>query len=141
MRRSNARTHSPSPHLAYLRASAPEPMATPLLHLPAHVGYPIRNTLLTQCLVNPTIRLDLSTYDTNALNAIEAGANSAPYLGNEVLRNDLNLDTELRSSNILTRFFIGGGVAELEPGVNLLRDGRAWERVSNTVLLNAIRMA
>jgi hypothetical protein len=45
-------------------------------------------------------RLDLSTYDTDALNAIEAVANSAPYLGNEVLRNDLILDTELRSSNI-----------------------------------------
>jgi hypothetical protein len=32
-------------------------------------------------------------------------------------------------------------VAELEPGINLLRDRRAWERVSNTVFFNAIRMA
>jgi hypothetical protein len=32
-------------------------------------------------------------------------------------------------------------VAELEPGINLLRDGRAWERVSNTVFFSAIRMA
>jgi hypothetical protein len=86
-------------------------------------------------------RLDLSTYDTDALHAIEVVANSAPYLGNEVLRNDLILDTELRSSNILTHFFIGGGVAELEPGVNLLRNGRAWGRVSNEVFFNAIRMA
>jgi hypothetical protein len=31
MRRSNARTHPPSPHLASLRALAPEPMPTPLL--------------------------------------------------------------------------------------------------------------
>jgi hypothetical protein len=86
-------------------------------------------------------RLDLSTYNTEVLNAIEAVANSAPYLGDSVLRNDLILDTELRSSNILTHFFIGGGVAELELGVNLLRDGRAWERVSNEVFFHAIRMA
>ncbi len=32
-------------------------------------------------------------------------------------------------------------MAERVPGINLLRDGRAWERVSNTVFSNAIRMA
>ncbi len=32
-------------------------------------------------------------------------------------------------------------MAELEPGINLLRNGRAWERVSNEVFFNAIRMA
>ncbi len=84
---------------------------------------------------------DLGTYDFRSLNAIEAVANSPPYLGNEVFRNDLILDTELRTSNTLTHFFIDGGVAELQPGFNLLRDERAWERVSNTVFFNAIRMA
>ncbi len=29
----------------------------------------------------------------------------------------------------------------MEPGINLLRDERAWEKVSNTVFFNAIRMA
>jgi hypothetical protein len=56
---------------------------------------------------------DLGTYDFRPLNAIEAVANSAPHLGNEVFRNDLILDTELRTSNALTHFFIDGGVAEL----------------------------
>ncbi len=84
---------------------------------------------------------DLGTYDYRSLNAIEAAANSSPYLGNVVYRNDLILDTELRTSNVLTHFFIDGGVAELQPGFNLLRDERAWERVSNTVFFNAIRMA
>jgi hypothetical protein len=32
-------------------------------------------------------------------------------------------------------------VLKLEPGINLLRNGRAWERVSNEVFFNAIRMA
>ncbi len=32
-------------------------------------------------------------------------------------------------------------MAELQLGFNLLRDERAWERVSNTVFFNAIRMA
>jgi hypothetical protein len=67
----------------------------------------------------------LGTYDFSSLNAIEAVANSAPYLGNEVFRNDLILDTELCTSNALTHFFIDGGVAELQPGFNLLRDERA----------------
>jgi hypothetical protein len=84
---------------------------------------------------------DLRAYNYGSLNAIEAAANSVPYLGNVVYRNDLILDTELRSSNILTHFFIDGGVAELQPGFNLIRDKRAWERVSNTVFFNAIRMA
>jgi hypothetical protein len=86
-------------------------------------------------------KIDLETYDFRSLNAIEAVANSAPYLGNEVLRNELILDTELRTNNVLTHFFIERGVAELQPGLNLLRDERAWERVSNTVFFNAIRMA
>jgi hypothetical protein len=85
---------------------------------------------------------DLGTYDfSRSLNAIEAVANSDPYLGNDVFRSDLILDTELRTSNALTHFFIDGGVAELQPGFNLLCDERAWERVSNTVFFNAIRMA
>ncbi len=32
-------------------------------------------------------------------------------------------------------------MAELQPGFNLLRDERAWERVFNTVFFNATRMA
>ncbi len=52
--RSNARAHPLSTLLAFLRAVALELMPTPLLHLPAHVGCPIRNALLTQSLVNPT---------------------------------------------------------------------------------------
>ncbi len=51
MRRSNARIHFLSPHLASLRASALG--STYLPYLSAHVGYPSRNTLLTQCLVDP----------------------------------------------------------------------------------------
>jgi hypothetical protein len=84
---------------------------------------------------------DLGAYDGKALDAIEAVANSASYLGDEAYRNDLILDTELRSSNVLTHFFRDEGVAELQPGFNLLRDERAWEKVSNTVFFNAIRMA
>jgi hypothetical protein len=84
---------------------------------------------------------DLGAYDGKALDAIEAVANSAPYLGDEAYRNALILDTELRSSNVLTHFFRDGGVVELQPGFNLLRDERAWEKVSNTVFFNAIRMA
>jgi hypothetical protein len=68
----------------------------------------------------------LGAYDYRSLNAIETVANSVPYLGNEVFCNDLLLDTELRTSNTLTHFFIDGGVAELQPGFNLLRDERAW---------------
>jgi hypothetical protein len=69
-------------------------------------------------------------------------ANSAPYLVDISRRNDLILDTELRTSNALTTFFRGGrGVTELQPGCNLLRNDRAWEGVSNTVFFNAIRMA
>jgi hypothetical protein len=56
---------------------------------------------------------DLGSYDYRSLNDIEAVANSAPYLGNEVFRNDLILDTELRTSNALAHFFIDGRVAEL----------------------------
>jgi hypothetical protein len=63
---------------------------------------------------------DLGTYDFKLLNAIEAVANSAPYLGNEVYRNDLILDNELRTSTALTCFFLDGEVAELQPGFNLL---------------------
>jgi hypothetical protein len=86
---------------------------------------------------------DLGSYDYRSLNAIEAVANSALYLGNEkVFRNDLILDTtELRTSNALTHFFIDGEVAELQPGFNRLRDERVWEKVSNTVFFNAIRMS
>jgi hypothetical protein len=85
---------------------------------------------------------DLGGYDRTALSAIEAVANSAPYLGEEAYRNDFILDTELRTtSNALTHFFIDGGVAELQPGFNLLRDERAWEKVSKVVFFNAIRMA
>jgi hypothetical protein len=58
------------------------------------------------------------------LNAIEPVANSAPYLGKEVYRNDLILDNELRTSTALTCFFLDGEVAELQPGFNLLRDER-----------------
>jgi hypothetical protein len=42
---------------------------------------------------------DLGSFDFKLLNAIEAVANSAPYLGNEVFRNDLILDNKLRTSN------------------------------------------
>ncbi len=85
---------------------------------------------------------DLDDYDFKLLDAIESVANnSAPYLGNAVYRNDLILDNELRTSTVLTCFFLDGEVAELQPGSNLLRDERAWERVPNTVFFNAIRMA
>jgi hypothetical protein len=84
---------------------------------------------------------ELVAFDLKLLNAIEAMANSAPNLGNEVFRNNLILDNELRTSTALTYFFIDGEVAELQQGFNLLRDERAWERVSNTVFFNAIRMA
>ncbi len=43
---------------------------------------------------------DLGTYDFQLLNVIEAVANSLPYLGNEVFRNDLILDNELRTSTV-----------------------------------------
>jgi hypothetical protein len=52
---------------------------------------------------------DLGAFDFRSLNAIEAVANSAPYLGNVVFRNDL-----IRTA--LTHFFIDGEVAELQPG-------------------------
>ncbi len=84
---------------------------------------------------------DLGAYDFKLLNAIEFVANSAPYLGNEVFRNDLILDNELRTSTALTCFFLDGGVTELQPGFNLLRDEHAWRRVPNGVFFNAIRMA
>jgi hypothetical protein len=84
---------------------------------------------------------DLGTYDFRLLNAIESMANSAPYLGKEVFRNDLILDNELRTSTALTCFFLDGEVTELQPGFNLLRDEHAWKRVPNTVFFNAIRMA
>jgi hypothetical protein len=42
---------------------------------------------------------DLGSFDLKLLNAIEAVANCAPYLGNEVSRNDLMLNNELRTSN------------------------------------------
>jgi hypothetical protein len=84
---------------------------------------------------------DLRTYDSGSLTAIKAIANSVSYNGNVVYRNDLILDTELRTSNILTQFFIDGGVAELQPGCNLRRDERGWESVSNQVFFNAIRVA
>jgi hypothetical protein len=67
-------------------------------------------------------KYDLSTYDLQVLNAIESVANSAPYLGNESYRNDLILDNELRTSTVLTCFFLDGEVTELQPGFNLLRD-------------------
>jgi hypothetical protein len=66
---------------------------------------------------------DLGTYDSKLLNAIKTMANSAPYLGNAVFRNDLILDNELRTSNTLTCFFLDGGVTELQPGFNLLDNG------------------
>ncbi len=84
---------------------------------------------------------DLGAYDFKFLNAIESIANSYPYLGNAVYRNDLTLDNEHRTSTALTCFFLDGEVAELQPGFNLLRDERAWERVPNTAFFNAIRMA
>ncbi len=84
---------------------------------------------------------DLGSYDFKLLNAIEAVANGAPYLGNEVFRNDLILDNELRTSTALTCFFIDGEVTELQPDFNLLCGERAWQRVSNTVFFNAVRMA
>ncbi len=69
-------------------------------------------------------------------------ANSAPYLGDVSHRNDLILDTELRTSNALTTFFRDRGVTELQPGYDLSRSDRAWEGVFNTVVFfNAISMA
>ncbi len=69
----------------------------------------------------------LSTYEFKLLNAIESVANSAPYLGNEVFRNDLILDNELRTSTALTCFFLDGEVTVLQPGFNLLKDEHAWK--------------
>ncbi len=85
---------------------------------------------------------DLGPYGFQLLNAIESVANSLPYLGNEVFRNDLILDNELKTSTALTCFFLDGGVVtEVQPGFNLLRDEYAWKRVPNNVFFNAIRMA
>ncbi len=86
-------------------------------------------------------KLDLSACDFTLLQRIETVANSLPYLGNEVFRNDLILDSELRTSTALTCFFLDGGVTVLQPGFNLLRDEYDWKRVPNNVFFNAIRMA
>jgi hypothetical protein len=83
----------------------------------------------------------LGPFDRKLLNSFEAVANSAPYLGNISFRNDLILDTELRTSNALTIFFRNGGVIVLEPGYDLSQRDRAWMGVTNTVFFNAIRMA
>ncbi len=85
-------------------------------------------------------KLDLGACVFPLLHGIESVANSLPYLGNEVFRNDLILDSELRTSTALTCFFLDGGVTELQPGFNLLRDEYAWKRVPNNVFFNAIRM-
>jgi hypothetical protein len=87
------------------------------------------------------IKHGLRTYRLGSLAAIEAIANSVAYNGNVAYRNDLILDTELRTSNILTQYFIDGGVAELQPGYNLRRDEQGWKAVSNQVFFNAIRVA
>jgi hypothetical protein len=50
---------------------------------------------------------DLGKFDYQLLNDIEAVANSAPYRGDIGHRNELTLDTELRTSNALTNFFLG----------------------------------
>jgi hypothetical protein len=84
---------------------------------------------------------DLGSYDTTLLTQIEIIANSHPYLGEIVWRNDLILDNELRTSRTLTCFFLDGGVTVLQPGFSLLDDEHAWKRVQNTVFFNAIRMA
>jgi hypothetical protein len=86
-------------------------------------------------------KLDLSACDFTLLQGIESVANSLPYLGNEIFRNDLILDSELRTITALTCFFLDGGVTELQPGFNLLRDKYAWKKVPNNVFFNAIRMA
>jgi hypothetical protein len=67
-------------------------------------------------------KLDLGACDFQLLNEIESVGNSLPYLGNEVFRNDLILDSELRTSTALACFFLDGEVTELQPGFNLLRD-------------------
>jgi hypothetical protein len=84
---------------------------------------------------------DLGSFDYQLLNAIEAIADSHPYLGDIGHRNDLILDTELRNSNALTHFFKMGEISVLQLGYDLAVNGRAWERVPNTVFFNAIRMA
>ncbi len=56
-------------------------------------------------------------------------------------RNDLVIDTELRTSNALTIFFRNGGVIELQPGWDLSQRDRAWMEVTNIVFFNAIRIA
>jgi hypothetical protein len=100
-----------------------------------HAAYslPVPNRQLT--------KHDLRTYGTGSLAAIKAIANSVLYNGNVAYRNDLILDHELRTSNILTQFFIDWGVAELQPGCNLRRDEQGWKAVSNQVFFNAIRVA
>jgi hypothetical protein len=84
---------------------------------------------------------DLGTYDTDLLTEIETIANSHPYLGEIVWRNDLILDNELRTSRTLTCFFLDAGITVLQPGFNLLNDKHAWKRVSSAVFFHAIRMA
>ena len=84
---------------------------------------------------------DLGSFDRKHLNSIEAVAKSAPYLESIRFRNDLILDTELRTSNALTIFFRNGGVIELGPGYDLSQRDRAWMGVTNTVFFNAIHMA
>ncbi len=70
---------------------------------------------------------DLESFDRKLLNSIKAVAKSAPYLENIRFRNDLILDTELRTSNALTIFFRNGGVIELGLSTTFLNaTERGW---------------
>ncbi len=84
---------------------------------------------------------DLGACDTDLLTEIETMANSHPYLGEIVWRNDLILDNELRTSRTLTCFFLDGGITVLQTGFSLLNDQYVWKRVPNAVFFHAIRMA
>jgi hypothetical protein len=105
----------------------------PLLREMVSYSLPVRLNRLTKS--------DLGSFDRKLLNSIEAVAKSAPYLENIRFRNDLILDTELRTSNALTIYFRNGGVIELGPGYDLSQRDRACMGVNNTVFFITIRMA
>jgi hypothetical protein len=124
-RRSNARVHSPFETPRIQKSDGPradpsspsEPIS--IRKVPQHdlASYTLPGKPNRQLTKD-----DLSTYDFQLLNAIEAVANSLPYRGNEVFRNELILDNEIRTSTALTCFFLDGEVTELQPGFNFLRD-------------------
>jgi hypothetical protein len=84
----------------------------------------------------------LRSYDTVALDAIQAEADSFPYNGSVKARNALFLETELRSGSMLTGFLGGARVTTLLDGqIDLNEDPGTLSWVSNGVFFTAIRTA